>query len=100
MNIFLKVLIFFLINAIGYYVGPTLYALLVLKMGVIDYSNPTIDLAQFEQTYFIRTLLSWGVCAVFSFVSFFLKSSLRFAFLLAPIFIPVVISLFYILSAA
>lgn len=100
MKILIKVLVFFLVNAIGYYVAPSLFALLVLKFDMLDYSNTAINKVNFEQTYFLRTLMTWGICAVFSFAGFFFKSSIRFLFLLAPIFVPLLVGAYYIFTAA
>lgn len=100
MKILIKVLSFFLVNIIGYYASLSLFAVLVMKFDVIGYETATIDLVNFEQNYFIRIFMTWAACAIFSFASFFFKSSIRFAFLFAPIIVPLIYGLYYILSAA
>jgi len=95
-----KALIFIIVNVIGYFAVLTLFALLILKFDVLNYGTTTINKVHFEQTYFIRSFLSWGISAIFSLTGLFLKSPYRFAFLLAPIFIPLIIGIITILTAA
>lgn len=113
MRIFLKVFSFFIISGLGaltvpallYILKPdlfvSLYAVGVLKVETLDLKAAGIDAAQFQSVKILmfQNSFAWLVSVCFSFASFFFKSSLRFIFLLAPIYVPLSLGIFYILTA-
>ncbi|MGH1376043.1 MAG: hypothetical protein ACRBCK_06810 [Alphaproteobacteria bacterium] len=86
MKTFFSVLIFFVCLAIGFSVGPTLYAI-SLAMNLIDIEATKFDQAAMQYGMMV-TQVTWLICALFSFSSFFLRGYWKSFFLATPIVLP------------
>lgn len=95
-----NLLLFLICNIIGFVIGPALYAFLVLKHGMIDYSAASDKLANIETLYMLRVQGTWLICMLFSFSSFFLKSRWKLVFVSLPVILPTILGIAMILSAA
>jgi hypothetical protein len=100
MKIFNNIISLIIINGIGYYGALWLLALLILKLDVLNYSQTGIDKSFFEHTYFLRTIPSWAVCSIFSVLGLTFKTNWRYAFMLTPIYVPLIIGILCIITAA
>jgi hypothetical protein len=94
-NIIQNVLSFFLVNLIGSFVGPVCYALSVVKFGLIEISEDNFS-PDVMNHYITTTQMTWAVCALFSLSLFFLKGRWKTAFTLAPIAIPLLYAVTYL----
>ncbi len=92
----IKLLIFFLCNVAGFYVGPLLFAI-VLNKRLIDIQNSQLTMNTLESSMGI-ILIAWLACALFSFASFFLKGPWRIVFLTMPIIVPTIFTIMIIRS--
>ncbi len=91
MKIYLKILIFFICNIIGFFTGSFLYAMAqIYKFIDIENSGFSITSMQYDMG---TIMIIWLVCAIFSFASFFLSKKWGVFFLSAPIIAPFITSL-------
>tara|TARA_B100001989_G_scaffold216504_1_gene167369 strand:+ start:4340 stop:4651 length:312 start_codon:yes stop_codon:yes gene_type:complete len=99
MKAFLKVLIFFLVNAVGFSVGPLIIAFSIFKLQLIDLKNEAnVGVVDYvlNGPLMMTISLTWFVCFLFSFASFFLSGIWKKIFLLCPIFVPMVVTIYKI----
>ncbi len=85
----LKVLLFFSVNALGFYISP-LMVIFVSATDLVDMSNPDFNAVLFQHDVFFKHYMTWMVCALFSFSFFFLKGMWRYIMLGAPVAIPLI----------
>jgi len=83
MNVILKLVLFLSSNLLGMWMHAITFWI-VMTMGLRDF-NADPSLLQF---YSLQVIGTWAICALFSFSFFFLKSKMRYFFLLAPTIIP------------
>lgn len=91
MRVLISVVLFFLCNLIGSLIGPLLYVLSV-KYELVA-ANEGLDQTIFFNDIVLLVSLTWLVCALFSFATFFLSGIWRVVFYLAPIVIPLIVGL-------
>jgi len=84
---FSKIVIFVLVNAIGFSSIFILYPL-GLVTGIISPDDPAFDALAFQRWFLTGTMMTWVVCALFSFSYFFLKGIAKRIFLWAPVVVP------------
>ncbi|MDH5722653.1 MAG: hypothetical protein OEY94_04960 [Alphaproteobacteria bacterium] len=96
MKAFIKVLGFFLINAVGFSVGPFILATAVFGLKIVEVTQDNPDSMIFFDTFLLPITLTWLVCFVFSFASFFLSGLWKKAFLFLPVYIPLLLSIYKI----
>lgn len=92
MKIFLKVAAFLAVNAVGFSIGPALYAIIVMKMEAIDYQTFNME------TYLTRHGIAWGISMIFSLANFFFRGLFKIVFLSLPVLIPLGVNVFYMMS--
>lgn len=91
MKIYLKLLVFFLCNTIGFFIGSFLYAMAQIYK-FIDIENSGFSLASMQYDMGVIMII-WLACAIFSFASFFLSKKWKIFFLSMPIAMPFITSL-------
>lgn len=82
-----KVLIFALINALGFFSVAVCYTLGVTG-NFIDVQAADFDIEYFKQWFLAGTMLTWLICAAFSTAYFFVRGPLRLVFLWIPVVVP------------
>lgn len=88
-------LVLFIVNVIGFYVGPILYAVTVVKFRLIEISETGFNYAAMQQ-YLTMANWTWLVCAMFSLSVLFLKGRWKLVFAFAPIAVPFVYDLLFL----
>lgn len=87
MKSFLSVLTFFLVNAIGFNIGPVFY-ILTLKHEWVDTASESFNPIGLQNDLVNMPTFIWLACALFSFAFFFMRGIWRKVFLFAPVIIP------------
>jgi hypothetical protein len=95
---FTKIVVFFLVNALGFFSPGVLYVLGKLT-GAISPDDPAFDAVAFQQWFLTGTMMTWIVCALFSLSYFFLKGKAKLFFLWAPAVVPYVYGLSVLFAA-
>ena len=69
--------------------GSLIYVL-ALKFEFVNISATGFDAAALQQDFMTKVPLTWLVCCLFSFSTFFLRGLWRKFFLLCPIIVPMI----------
>jgi hypothetical protein len=114
MQTFKKLILFFGCNIIGFQLLPLIYVL-SLKTGIIDLNDENLNTSEFffgamqatensellpVPVMLVFPLVTWAICALFSFAYFFVGKKWRRFFLLAPLILPALHSLIIMLKFA
>ena len=107
-----KLALFFGCNIIGFHLLPLLY-ILSLKVGIIDLNNESFNTSEFfvssaqalpdtdllpVPVILFFPIITWAICALFSFAYFFVSKKWGRFFLLAPLILPFLHSLVLLLK--
>lgn len=91
----IQVVIFVLVNLIGFYILPVMINLFIFWDILPDITAAGIQ-EQFKTYWFAGGMLCWFICALISLTYFFVKGKKRFAFLTAPIYGTILYGLFMV----
>lgn len=101
MNILKKLILFFGSNIIGFFL-PTLLYYLTLKLRLVDFEAEGFDITGFYYdlsgdvplpTMIFIPIITWVICAIFSFAYFFVSKKWQRLFLIAPAILPLLHSI-------
>ena len=85
-----NVILFLFANALGFSAASISYNVAIIS-GTLDPGLPdAVGIEVLRNDFFQGTLITWLVCAIFSFGFFFAKGKERYLFLCVPAIIPMV----------
>lgn len=90
------VLLLLLVNFLGFSSVLPTFMIGTYKLGLVDVEVPDFNELLLVQTYTLYCYITFIICAVFSLSFLFLRDRMRFAFLAAPLVVPVIYGLAFL----